>query len=52
MAKARQILKDAGYSWDSAGRLVYPPPSDTRFRERVNRVCKPGYTWGGLKMLG
>jgi peptide/nickel transport system substrate-binding protein len=47
---ARQILKDAGYSWNSAGRLVYPPPTDKKFIERVTRVCKPGYHWGGLKM--
>jgi peptide/nickel transport system substrate-binding protein len=48
---ARQILKDAGYSWDKAGRLVYPPPTDKKFIERVNRVSKEGYTWGGLKMI-
>jgi len=47
---ARQILKDAGYGWDSEGRLVYPSPTDKKFMERVTRVCKPGYTWGGLKM--
>ena len=47
---ARQILKDAGYSWDKEGRLVYPPPTDKKFIERVTKVCKPGYTWGGLKM--
>jgi ABC-type transport system substrate-binding protein len=48
---ARQILLDAGYSWDSDGRLLYPHPSDAAFRERVTRVSKPGYTWGGLMML-
>jgi peptide/nickel transport system substrate-binding protein len=47
---AREILRGAGYSWDKEGRLVYPPPTDKKFIERVNRVCKPGYTWGGLKM--
>jgi peptide/nickel transport system substrate-binding protein len=47
---ARQILKDAGYSWNSEGRLVYPPSTDKKFIERVTRVCKPGYHWGGLKM--
>jgi len=47
---ARQILKDAGYSWDKEGRLVYPPPTDKKFIERVTRVCKPGFSWGGLKM--
>jgi hypothetical protein len=31
--------------------LLYPPPGDTGFRDRVTRVCKPGYDWGGLKML-
>jgi peptide/nickel transport system substrate-binding protein len=51
MKKARQILKDAGYSWDSDGRLLYPPPTDKKWVERVNRVCKEGYNWGGLKML-
>jgi len=49
--QARQILKEAGYSWDKEGRLVYPPPTDKKFIERVNRVCKPGYHWGGLKTL-
>ncbi|MGE0724857.1 MAG: ABC transporter substrate-binding protein [Alphaproteobacteria bacterium] len=52
LKKSREILKAAGYSWRADGRLVYPPPSDTAFRERVTRVTKPGYTWGGLKMLG
>jgi peptide/nickel transport system substrate-binding protein len=47
---ARQILKEAGYSWDGEGRLVYPPPTDKKFVERVNRVVKEGYHWGGLKM--
>ena len=51
MKKARQILKDAGYTWDKAGRLLYPPPTDKAFVERVTRVTKVGYTWGGLKML-
>jgi peptide/nickel transport system substrate-binding protein len=47
---ARQILKDAGYNWDGDGRLIYPPPGDKKFIERVTRVCKPGYKWCGLKM--
>nr|MBC8462507.1 hypothetical protein [Deltaproteobacteria bacterium] len=51
LKKARQILKDAGYSWDKKGRSLYPPPTDKKFIERVTRVCKEGYTWGGLKML-
>jgi peptide/nickel transport system substrate-binding protein len=50
MKLARKILKDAGYSWDSQGRLVYPPPTDKKFVERVNRVCVHD-AWGGLKML-
>ncbi len=50
--KARAILKDAGYSWASDGRLVYPGPDDAKFRQRAERVCKEGYKWGGLKMLG
>ena len=47
---ARQILKEAGYGWDREGRLIYPPPNDQKFSERVTRVCKTGNTWGGLKM--
>jgi len=50
MDKARKILKDAGYSWNSKGQLVYPPPTDKKFVERVNRVCVHD-SWGGLKML-
>jgi len=49
--KARAILAAAGYSWAADGRLVYPPPSDAGFRDRVTRVCKNGYVWGGLTML-
>ena len=49
--KARDILAAAGYSWAEDGRLVYPPPDDAGFRARVTAVCKPGYDWGGLKML-
>jgi len=52
LAKAREILKAAGYSWAGDGRLVYPPPGDGAFRSRVQDVCKKGYKWGGLKMLG
>jgi ABC-type transport system substrate-binding protein len=53
LAKAREILGDAGYSWaPDDQRLVYPRPDDARWRERVERVCVPGYTWGGLKMIG
>lgn len=52
LKKAREILAAAGYTWASDGRLVFPPPSDAGFRARVVRVCKEGYTWGGLKMLG
>ncbi|MBV8653459.1 MAG: hypothetical protein JO255_18490, partial [Alphaproteobacteria bacterium] len=50
--KARAILKDAGYSWASDGRLCYPSSKDENFRKRVEQVCKDGYHWGGLKMLG
>jgi len=52
LAKARDILKAAGYSWAADGRLVYPAPTDANFRKRVTEVCKPGYKWSGLKMLG
>lgn len=51
MAKAREILKAAGYSWGGDGRLLYPSSKDENFRKRVVRVTKDGYTWGGLKML-
>lgn len=51
MDKARAILKDAGYTWADDGRLMYPAPADTAFRQRVQEVCKPGYKWGGLEML-
>ena len=49
--KARQILKDAGYSWDSSGRLVYPPPTDQNFIRRINQVTKNPGEWRGLKMM-
>ena len=52
LAKARAILKDAGYTWSDDGRLVYPSPDDAGFRSRVRKVCKDGYTWGGLEMIG
>jgi peptide/nickel transport system substrate-binding protein len=52
LKKAREVLKAAGYSWASDGRLVFPPPTDARWRKRVTDVCRPGTTWGGLKMLG
>ena len=51
LKKSREILKAAGYSWAGDGRLVFPPPSDEKFRERVTKVSKDGYKWGGLKML-
>ncbi|MSO75793.1 MAG: twin-arginine translocation signal domain-containing protein [Alphaproteobacteria bacterium] len=52
--KARQILKDAGYRWAADGRLMYPPPSDEKWRERVRNVVKSGvgYGWAGIKMVG
>ncbi|GAA5232559.1 hypothetical protein FOZ76_00685 [Verticiella sediminum] len=50
--KAREVLRAAGYTWAADGRLVFPPPTDEAWRKRVNDVSKPGYTWGGLKMLG
>ena len=51
LAKAREILKAAGYSWASDGRLTYPSSKDEAWRGRVTRVTKDGYTWGGLRML-
>ncbi len=52
LKKAREILKAAGYSWASDGRLVYPSSSNEGFRKRVTQVVVDGYTWGGLKMRG
>lgn len=51
LKKAREILGDAGYSWASDGRLVYPKPDNKAWRERVEKVCAAPYTWGGLKMI-
>lgn len=48
----REILAQAGYAWGNDGRLLYPSADDGKFRERVIRVSKEGYRWGGLKMLG
>jgi len=52
LKKSREILKEAGYTWGAGGRLQYPDPDDKAFRERVTRVTREGYTWGGLKMMG
>ena len=49
--KARQILKDAGYRWAPDGRLMYPRPSDEKWKQRVRQVVKPGYGWGGIQMI-
>ena len=38
LQRARQILKDAGYTWDGTGRLVFPADGDAKFRKRVNDV--------------
>ena len=38
LQRARQILKDAGYTWDGSGHLVYPPEGDAKFKKRVNDV--------------
>ncbi|MDQ8729134.1 ABC transporter substrate-binding protein [Bradyrhizobium sp. LHD-71] len=51
LKKAKDILQAAGYTWGSDGRLLYPPADNKGFRDRVNRVVKEGYTWGGLKMF-
>ena len=53
LEKARQILKDAGYRWAPDGRLMYPPPSDEKWKERCRQVVKSGagYTWRGMKMI-
>lgn len=53
LAKARQILKDAGYRWAPDGRLMYPASDDEKWKERVRNVVKPeaGYSWGGIKMI-
>jgi ABC-type transport system substrate-binding protein len=46
--RARQILKEAGYSWDGSGRLLFPPDTDARFRKRANDVViqYPGQSLG------
>jgi len=51
--KARQILKDAGYRWASDGRLMYPAPTDEKWKERCRQVVKAGadYKWLGIKMI-
>ncbi|MGE0205263.1 MAG: ABC transporter substrate-binding protein [Hyphomicrobiaceae bacterium] len=51
LAKAREILKAAGYSWNSNGRLVYPSAKNEAWKARVRKVVKDGYTWGGIKMI-
>ena len=53
LEKARQILKEAGYRWAPDGRLMYPPPTDEKWKERVRRVVKPGagYGWAGIQMI-
>ena len=48
--KAKQILKDAGYSWDGQGRLVYPPPTDKEYLRRITQVTKNAGDWRGLKL--
>jgi len=53
LAKARQILQEAGYRWAPDGRLMYPPPTDEAWRQRVRSVVKPGagYEWAGIQMI-
>ena len=53
LEKARQILKEAGYRWAPDGRLMYPPPTDEKWKQRVRQVVKPGagYGWGGIQMI-
>ena len=44
---ARQVLSDAGYSWDSDNRLLYPNPDDANFRGRIEQVLsRPDDWWG------
>ena len=52
LKKSREILKQAGYTWDGDGRLLYPSADDKGFRERVTKVVTDSYVWGGLKMMG
>ena len=52
LKKAKDILQAAGYTWGSDGRLLYPSADNKGFRERVTKVVKDGYTWGGIKMFG
>jgi peptide/nickel transport system substrate-binding protein len=48
--KAKEILKNAGYSWDGQGRLVYPPPTDKEYLRRITQVTKDPGDWRGLKL--
>lgn len=47
LERARQILEDAGYSWDGEGRLVYPPADDPDFRDRIEKVLSRDDDWWG-----
>jgi ABC-type transport system substrate-binding protein len=38
LQRARQILKEAGYTWDGSGRLAFPAENDAKFKKRVNDV--------------
>lgn len=51
LEKASAILEEAGYGRGENGCVTYPGREDTAWVERVNRVTKEGYTWGGIKML-
>ncbi|MFN8557210.1 MAG: ABC transporter substrate-binding protein [Dehalococcoidia bacterium] len=47
MKLARETLAKARYSWDSQGRLLYPPDDDQAFKERVQQVLsRPNDWWG------
>lgn len=44
---AKQTLAKARYSWDSEGRLLYPPEDDQAFKQRINQVLsRPNDWWG------
>ncbi|MBM3138874.1 MAG: hypothetical protein FJZ92_01355 [Chloroflexi bacterium] len=49
MAKARDILVKAGYSWDSSGRLLYPNAEDADYKRRIEQVTSRPNDWWGPK---
>lgn len=44
LSKARDILRAAGYTWDSEGRIHYPSPNDENYKKRVQLVVAEEWT--------